>query len=80
MFLQDGFAMICAKNSICLMKKKPEESIIDLLVQQSSGLYATTVLKFVGARFCNPTKVTKQIALELESDPRTSAFSDLDKL
>ena len=84
-FLQDGFSKICAK-----MRKKypfpshveqscqwPGEGIIDLLVQRSSGqfIYAATVLKFVGADFCSPTK---QLALILKRDP--TAFSDLDHL
>jgi hypothetical protein len=78
-FLQDGFAKICAKNSILSHVKQPwpEEGIIDLLVQRSSGqfIYAATVVKFVGADFCSPTK---QLALVLKSDP--TAFSDLDQL
>ena len=55
----------------------PGEGIIDLLVQRSSGqfIYAATVLKFVGADFCSPTK---QLALVLMPDP--TAFSDLDQL
>ena len=46
-------------------------------MQRSSGqfIYAATVLKFVGADFCSPTK---QLALVLKPDP--TAFSDLDKL
>jgi hypothetical protein len=53
------------------------EGIIYLLVQRSSGqfIYATTVLKFVGADFCSPTK---QLELVLKPDP--TAFSDLDQL
>ena len=78
-FLQDGFAKICAKNFILSRVKQPwpEEGIIDLLVQRSSGqfIYAATVLKFVGAKFCSPTK---QLALVLKPDP--TAFSDLDQL
>jgi hypothetical protein len=78
-FLQDGFAKICAKNSILSHVKQswPEEVIIDLLVQRSSGqfIYAATVLKFVGTDFCSPTK---QLALVLKPDP--TAFSDLDQL
>ena len=77
--LQDGFAEICANNSILSHVKQPwpEGGVIDLLVQRSSGqfIYATTVLKFVGADFCNPTK---QLALLLKPDP--TAFSDLDQL
>ena len=55
----------------------PRSGIIDLLVQRSSGqfIYAATVLKFVGADFCSPTK---QLELILERDP--TAFSDLDQL
>jgi hypothetical protein len=78
-FLKDGFAKICAENSIPSHVKQPwpEEGIIDLLVQRSSGqfIYAATVLKFVGADFCSPTK---QLALVLKPDP--TAFSDLDHL
>ena len=77
-FLQDGFAKICAKNSIFHVEQPwPDKGIIDLLVQRSSGqfIYAATLLKFVGADFCSPTK---QLALVLKPDP--SAFSDLDQL
>jgi hypothetical protein len=78
-FLQDGFAKICAENPILshVQQPWPEEGIIDLLVQRSSGhfIYAATVLKFVGADFCSPTK---QLALVLKPDP--TAFSDLDQL
>ena len=77
--LQDGFAKICAEKSIPSHVKQPwpGEGIIDLLVQRSSGqfIYAATVLKFVGADFCGPTK---QLALVLKPDP--TAFSDLDRL
>ena len=78
-FLQDGFAKICAENYILSHVEQPwpREGIIDLLVQRSSGqfIYAATVLKFVGADFCSPTK---QLALVLKPDPM--AFSDLDQL
>ena len=78
-FLQDGFAKICAKNSILSHVEQPwpEEGVIDLLVQRSSGqfIYAATVLKFVGADFLSPTQ---QLALVLKPDP--TAFSDLDQL
>ena len=78
-FLKDGFAKICAENSILSHVEQPwpSEGIIDLLVQRSSGqfIYAATVLKFVGADFCSPTK---QLALVLKPDPM--AFSDLDQL
>ena len=78
-FLQDGFAKICAENAIPSHVERPwpSEGIIDLLVQRSSGqfIYAATVLKFVGADFCSPTK---QLALVLKPDPM--AFSDLDQL
>ena len=77
-FLKDGFAKI-AENSVpsLLENPWPSEGIIDLLVQRSSGqfIYAATVLKFVGADFCSPSK---QLALVLKSDP--TAFSDLDQL
>jgi hypothetical protein len=78
-FLQDGFANICAENSIPTHVEYPwpGEGIIDLLVQRSSGqfIYAATVLKFVGADFCSPMK---RLALVLKPDPM--AFSDLDHL
>ena len=78
-FLQDGFAKICVENSIMSHVEQPwpREGIIDLLVQRSSGqfIYAATVLKFVGADFCSPTK---QLALVLKPDP--TVFSDLDHL
>ena len=78
-FLQDGFAKISAKNPILSHVEQPwpNEGIIDLLVQRSSGqfIYAATVLKFVGTDFCSPTK---QLALVLKPDP--TAFSDLDQL
>ena len=79
MFLQDGFAKICANNSIMSHVEQPwpKEGIIDLLVQRSSGqfIYPATILKFVGVDFCSPTK---QLALVLKPDP--TAFSDLDQL
>ena len=79
-FLQDGFAKISAKKISILSHVKqpwPEDGIIDLLVQRSSGqfIYAATVLKFVGADFCSPTK---RLALVLKPDP--TVFSDLDQL
>ena len=78
-FLRDGFANICANNSILSHVEHPwpEEGAIDLIVQQSSGqfIYATTFLKFVGTTFCSPTK---QLVLVLKPDP--PAFSDLDQL
>ena len=78
-FLRDGFAKICAKNSILSHVEHPwpKEGVIDLLVQRSSGqfIYAATVLKFVGADLCSPTK---QLALVLKPD--ATAFSDLDQL
>ena len=78
-FLQDGFSRICAENSILSHVEQPwpGKGIIDLLVQRSSGqfIYAATVLKFVGADFCSPTK-----QLELALKPNPTAFSDLDQL
>ena len=77
--LRDGFAKICAEKSIPSHVKQPwpGEGVIDLLVQRSSGqfIYAATVLKFVDADFCSPTK---QLELVLKPDP--TAFSDLDHL
>ena len=80
-FLQDGFTKICAEHSSSILSHVdqpwPEEGIIDLLVQRSSGqfIYAATVIKFVGADFCSPTE---QLALVLKSDP--TVFSGLDQL
>ena len=78
-FLQDGFAKICARNPILSHVEQPwpKKGIIDLLVQRSSGqfIYAATVLKFVGADLCSPTR---QLALAMKPDP--TAFSDLDQL
>ena len=80
-FLQDGFAKICADNDILSHLEQPcqwpRESIIDLLVQRSAGqfIYAATVLKFVGANSCSPTK---QLSRILKPDPMP--FSDLDQL
>ena len=78
-FLQDGFAKMCANNPILsrLEQSWPGEGTIDLLVQRSSGqfIYPATVLKFVGADFCSPTK-----QLELVLKPDRTAFSDLDQL
>ena len=78
-FLQDGFAKICVTNPIPshVVQLWPGEGILDLLVQRSSGqfIYVATVLKFVGADFCSPTK---QLALVLKPD--STAFSDLDQL
>ena len=80
-FLQDGFAEICANDSILshIEQPWPREGIIDLLVQRSSGqfIYAATVLRFVGADFCSPTK---QLELILERDPTAFSDSDLDQL
>jgi type II secretory pathway predicted ATPase ExeA len=76
-FLKDAFAEICAKHADILKQPWPAEGIIDLLVQRSSGqfIYAATVVKFVGADFCTPTK---QLTLILKHDP--TAFLDLDQL
>ena len=80
-FLKDGFAKICAENSILSNVEQPwpSENIIDLLVKRSSGqfIYATTVLGFVGADFCSPMK---QLELVLKTDPMAFKFSDLDQL
>ena len=79
MFLQDGFAKICAKNAILSHVEQPWPGgrVINFLVQRSSGqfIYAATVLKFVGADFCSPKK---HLALVLKPD--STAFSDLDRL
>ena len=82
-FLQDGFAKICADNDILSQVEQPcqwpREDIIDLLVQRSAGhfIYAATVLKFVCAKFCSPTKQL-QVALLMKPDPMP--FPDLDHL
>ena len=60
--------------------RKSVTKILSCLTWNNHGLrkafiYATTVLKFVGADYCSPTK---QLELELKPDP--SAFSDLDQL
>ena len=57
---------------VFLQEPWPEEGIIDLLVQRSSGqfIYAAVVLKFVGADFCSPTK---QLALVLKPNPTASS-------
>ena len=77
--LRDGFAKICANNSNLSHVEHPwpGKGVVDLLVHRSSGqfIYAATVLKFVGADFCSPTK---QLALILKPD--STAFSDLDQL
>ncbi|KIM46625.1 hypothetical protein M413DRAFT_259711 [Hebeloma cylindrosporum] len=58
-YLRDGFESIYRKNSRLMeqvVKPWPETRIVNLLVQKSSGqfIYASTVLKFVGAEFYNP--------------------------
>jgi hypothetical protein len=72
--LRDGFAKICATNSI-VKRAWPEEGIIDLIVRRSCGqfVYAVTV----GADFCSPIK---QFELILTCKSDSAAFSDLDQL
>jgi hypothetical protein len=58
----------------------PGTGILDLLVQKASGqfIYASTVLKFVGAEFYNPLS---QLDIVLEPFPSNGTpFSDLDHL
>ena len=70
--LQDGFAKICAKNSILFHVEQPW-IFLSNDHRASQSIYARTVLKF--ADFCSPRK---QLTLVLKSDP--IAFSDLDQL
>ena len=76
LYLRHGFAEIARNSKLPVEHPWPKDDIVDLLVQRSSGqfIYATTVLRFVGADFCCPLK---QLAVVLKSDP---AFSDLDQL
>ena len=82
-YLQDGFKTIYDRNST-LMKQVvqpwPGMGVVDLLVQKASGqfIYASTVLKFVGAEFYDPIS-----QLDIVLDPSRSngaPFSELDHL
>jgi hypothetical protein len=82
-YLEDGFAEIYDKNLDVMagvQRPWPPTKIIDSLVYDASGqfVYASTILKFVGAEFCDP-----RIQLDIISTPgplQASAFSDLDRL
>jgi hypothetical protein len=82
-YLEDGFAEIYDKNLDVMagvQRPWPPTKKIDRLVYDASGqfVYASTVLKFVGAEFCDP-----RIQLNIISTPgplQASAFSDLDRL
>ena len=82
-YLCDGFKSIYDQNSTLMeqvVQPWPGTGIIDLLVQKASGqfIYASTVLKFVGAEFYNPLS---QLDVVLESSPLDrTLFSDLDQL
>jgi len=82
-YFQDGFEDIYKKNSTLLGQVDqpwPGTGILDLLVQKASGqfIYASTVLKFVGAEFYNPIS---QLEIILEHTPSSGMpFSDLDHL
>ena len=82
-YLRDGFETIHKKNWRLMeqeVRPWPGTGIIDLLVQKASGqfIYASTVLKFVGAEFYNPIS---QLEIILEPFPSNGTpFSDLDHL
>ncbi|KDR84498.1 hypothetical protein GALMADRAFT_715502 [Galerina marginata CBS 339.88] len=82
-YLEDGFADIYNKNLDIMTGTEqpwPPTILIDRFVYEASGqfIYASTVLKFVGAEFCDPRR-----QLDIISNPgplQASAFSDLDQL
>jgi len=82
-YLEDGFAEIYDKNLDVMagvQRPWPPTKIIDRLVSDACGqfVYASTILKFVDAEFCDP-----RIQLDIISTPgplQASAFSDLDRL
>jgi hypothetical protein len=82
-YLRDGFEGIYKRNLTLLGQVDqpwPGTGIIDLLVQKASGqfIYASTVLKFVGAEFYNPIS---QLNIVLEPFPSNGMpFADLDHL
>jgi hypothetical protein len=82
-YLRDGFESIYYQNSTLMeqvVQPWPGTGILDLLVQKASGqfIYASTVLKFVGAEFYNPLS---QLDIVLEPSPLDGTlFSDLDHL
>jgi hypothetical protein len=63
-----------------IAKPWPSESIIDLLVQKSSGqfIYASTVIKFVDDEYSRPTDRLDAVLHPVDSD--LAAFADLDQL
>ena len=82
-YLRDGFETIYKQN-LTLMEQVvqpwPGTGVVDLLVQKASGqfIYASTVLKFVGAEFYNPIS---QLDIVLDPSPSNETlFSDLDHL
>jgi hypothetical protein len=82
-YLRDGFESIYDQNSTLMEQKVqpwPGTGNLDLLVQKASGqfIYASIVLKFVGAESYNPIK---QLDIILDSSPSNGApFSELDIL
>ena len=82
-YFRDGFKNIYDQNSTLMEQVEqpwPGTGILDLLVQKASGqfIYASTVLKFVGAEFYNPLS---QLDIVLEPSPSNGTlFSDLDHL
>jgi hypothetical protein len=82
-YLRDGFESIYDQNLTLMdqvVQPWPETRILDLLVQKASGqfIYASTVLKFVGAEFYNPLS---QLDIVLEPSPLDGTLvSDLDQL
>ena len=82
-YLRDGFESIHDQNSTLMeqvVRPWPGTGILDLLVQKASGqfIYASTVLKFVGAEFYNPLS---QLDIVLEPSPLDrTLFSVLDQL
>ncbi|KIM46666.1 hypothetical protein M413DRAFT_440266 [Hebeloma cylindrosporum] len=82
-YLRDGFDTIYEQNPTLMeqvVQPWPGPGVLDLLVQKASGqfIYASTVLKFVGAEFYNPIS---QLDIVLEPSPSNKTlFSDLDHL
>ena len=82
-YLRDGFKSIYEQHSKLMehvVQPWPGTGVLDLLVQKASGqfIYASTVLKFVGAEFYNPIS-----QLDIVLDPSSSneaPFSELDIL
>ena len=82
-YLEDGFAEIYDQNLDIMagvQRPWPPTKIINRFVYDASGqfVYASTILKFVGAELCDP-----RTQLDIISTPgplQASAFSDLDRL